>query len=170
MNCDIRPWQIGDAERLSKLLNNKKILDNLRDGLPFPYTRENAEEFINCMIAADRNCNFSFAVICNDEVAGSVGIFRKDNIHARTAELGYYIGEPFWNKGIATEAVEKACNYVLSNTDIIRIYAEPFSRNKASCRVLEKAGFVFEGTLHANAVKNGIIEDMQMYAKIKQNG
>ena len=168
MGCYLREWNLNDAESLADLLNNKKILDNLRDGLPFPYTKDNAIDYINSTLASDKNSTFAFAVIFEDKLVGSIGIFRQSNIHSKTAELGYYIGEQYWNKGIATEAVRKACNLVFENTDIIRIFAEPFSRNKASCRVLEKAGFVYEGTLTANAVKNGVIEDMKIYAKIKR--
>ncbi len=168
MSCKIRKWSVEDAESLAEILNNKKILDNLRDGIPFPYTVQDALEYINSTLKADGNCVFSFAVSAEDKVVGSIGIFRKDNIHSRTAELGYYIGEQFWNKGYATSAVNAACEYVFNNTDIIRIFAEPFARNNASCRVLEKAGFRFEGTLAANAVKNGIIEDMKLYSKCKR--
>ena len=167
MNCTLREWRTTDAKSLSALLNNKKILDNLRDGLPFPYTDKDALDYINAMRSADKNSVFAFAVECGGEVVGSIGVFRQQNIHFKTAELGYYIGEQFWNKGIATAAVKQACDYVFENTDIIRIYAEPFARNAASCRVLEKAGFVYEGTLRANAVKNGVVEDMKMYAKIR---
>lgn len=167
MDCKIRKWRADDAKCLSELLNNKKILDNLRDGLPFPYTEKDALDYISAMLNSDKTSVFVFAVEFEGEVAGSLGIFRKDNIHSRTAEIGYYLGEKFWNKGIATSAVKQACDFVFENTDIIRIYAEPFARNFASCRVLEKAGFICEGTLHKNAVKNGIVEDMKMYAKIK---
>ncbi len=167
MNCIIRQWRAEDAKSLSELLNNKKILDNLRDGLPFPYTEDDALEYINAMLNADKNSVFAFAIEFEGEVAGSIGVFRQSNIHSKTAELGYYIGEKFWNRGIATFSVKKVCDFVFKNTDIIRIYAEPFARNAASCRVLEKAGFQREGTLRSNAVKNAVVEDMKMYAKIK---
>lgn len=167
MNCEIRPWRLGDAEKLAELLNNKKILANLRDGLPFPYKVDDARDYIIAMLDADKSTTFAFAIVFNGEVVGSIGVFRQGNIHIRTAEMGYYIGENYWGKGIATEAVKLACNFIFENSDIIRIYAEPFARNKASCRVLEKAGFVCEGTLKANAVKNGVVEDMKMYANIK---
>ncbi|MDE6000856.1 MAG: GNAT family N-acetyltransferase [Clostridia bacterium] len=167
MNCEIREWRTDDAKSLANALNNKKIMDNLRDGLPFPYTEKDALDYINAMLNADKNSVFAFAIVYDGEVVGSIGIFRQQNIHFKTAELGYYIGEQFWDKGIATAAVKQACNYVFENTEIIRIYAEPFARNLASCRVLEKAGFVYEGTLRANAVKNDVVEDMKMYAKIK---
>lgn len=164
---NIRQWIASDAIALAKLLNNKKVLDNLRDGLPFPYTDKDALDYINFCLNADKSSQFCFAIEYCGEVVGSIGIFRQTNIHSRTAELGYYLAEESWGKGICTEAVRLACNYVFENTDIIRIYAEPFARNIASCRVLEKAGFTLEGTLHANAVKNSVIEDMKIYALIK---
>ncbi len=167
MKCELRLWKTEDARNLAELLNNKKILDNLRDGLPFPYTEKDALDYINAMRSADKNSTFAFAVVSDGELVGSVGIFRQINIHSRTAELGYYIGEKYWNNGIATAAVNLACGYVFENSDIIRIFAEPFARNVASCRALEKAGFSCEGVLKSNAVKNGIVEDMKMYAKIK---
>lgn len=101
-------------------------------------------------------------------MVGSIGIFRQGNIHRQTAELGYYIAEESWGKGIMTEAVKQSCRYVFAKSDIIRIYAEPFSYNIASCRVLEKAGFQYEGTLRNNAIKNGKVIDMRMYSKIKE--
>jgi len=82
--------------------------------------------------------------------------------------MGYFIGEPYWGNGYATSAVKQACKYVFENSDIIRIFAEMFAHNVGSCRVLEKAGFQYEGTLHSNAVKNGEILDMKMYALIKK--
>lgn len=163
----IREWKGDDAEALSLLLNNKKILDNLRDGLPYPYTVNDALFYINSCLSADKNSNFCFSIVYNDEVVGSIGVFRQGNIHFRTAELGYYIGEKFWGKGITTEAVRLACKQVFDNTDIVRIYAEPFAENLASCRVLEKNGFVLEGVMRKNAYKNGAFRDMKLYAKIK---
>ena len=168
MDCVIREWRIEDKEYLVDILNNEKVLDNLRDGIPYPYTGKDAEEFITAMLTADPSKTFAFAVTVEDRVIGSVGVFRCDNIHFRTAELGYYIGEPYWGKGYTTSAVKQICEHVFSNTDIIRIFAEPFAYNTASCRVLEKAGFQFEGTLHSNAVKNGNVLDMKMYALVKK--
>ncbi len=168
MQCEIRSWQLSDAKKLAQMLNNKNILDNLRDGLPYPYTETDGKEYITAMLNADKNEVFAFAVTYGGELAGSVGVFRQSNIHNKTAELGYYIAEEFWNKGIATQAVKFACAKVFESSDILRIYAEPFARNKASCKVLEKAGFVCEGTLRANAVKNGVVEDMKMYALLKK--
>lgn len=168
MECIIREWKIEDAASLAEMLNNKNILDNLRDGLPYPYTRRDAEEYITSMLSTDKTKTFAFAITVGDQVVGSIGVFRCENIHFRTAEMGYYIGEPYWGKGLGTSAVNQACNYIYENTDIIRIFAEPFAYNKASCRVLEKAGFQVEGLLRNNAIKNGKVLDMRMYSLIKE--
>ncbi len=167
MDCSIRKWSLTDAAELAANLSNKKVQDNLRDGLPYPYTEKDAEEYITAMINADPDKTFAFAIVSDDKVVGSIGVFRSENIHCRTAELGYYIGEPYWGKGIMTNAVQRTCEYVFSHSDILRIFAEPFSYNIASCRVLEKAGFQFEGLLRKNAVKNGKIVDMKMYALVR---
>ncbi len=167
MECQIRKWSIGDAADLAEALNNKSIQNNLRDGLPYPYTESDAKNYINAMLNSDENSTFPFAITLNSKVIGSIGVFRKDNIHSRTAEIGYYIAEPFWGKGLGTSAVMQACKYIFDNTDIIRIFAEPFSYNNASCRILEKCGFEYEGTLRSNAVKNGKVLDMKLYSLIK---
>ena len=167
MNFKIRRWELSDARDLATALSNKKIQDNLRDGLPYPYTEQDGKEFISAMLAANESDTFAFAITVNGKAIGSIGAFRQTNIHNRTAELGYYIAEEYWGKGIMTEAVKQLCDYVFSHTDIIRIYAEPFAYNIGSCRVLEKAGFQYEGTLRSNALKNGNVLDMKMYSKLK---
>ena len=167
MTCKIRKWQLSDARDLASALSNTKIQDNLRDGLPYPYTEKDAVEYITAMLAADENETFAFAITIDDKVIGSIGAFRQGNIHRRTAELGYYLAEDNWGKGIMTQAVKQICNYVFDKSDVIRIYAEPFAYNTASCRVLEKAGFRYEGTLRNNAVKNGKVIDMKMYSLLK---
>ena len=167
MKVEIRKWRLTDAKDLAAALSNQKILDNLRDGLPYPYTEQDGQDFISAMLAADEDETFAFAITVDEKVIGSIGAFRQGNIHRQTAELGYYIAEEYWDKGIMTEAVKQLCDYVFSHTDIIRIFAEPFVYNYASCRVLEKAGFQYEGTLRNNAVKNGKVLDMRMYARLK---
>ena len=167
MVCKIRSWDINDADDLALALNNKKVLDNLRDGLPFPYTVADAAEYINLMLGADKNKTYAFAIVSDCKVIGSIGVFRQENIHFKTAEIGYYIAETHWRKGIGTSAVKQACDFIFSNTDILRIFAEPFAYNTASCRILEKAGFSFEGLLRKNAVKNDAVIDTKMYSLIR---
>ncbi len=167
MTCKIRKWELADAVDLAAILSNKKIQDNLRDGLPYPYTEQDGVDYISSMFSADENETFAFAVTADSKVVGSIGVFRQGNIHRQTAELGYCIAEEYWGKGIMTEAVKQICEYIFNKTDIIRIYAEPFAYNAASCRVLEKAGFQYEGTLRSNAIKNGKVIDMKMYSLLK---
>ena len=168
MKCRIRKWELSDAKDLAAALSNRKVQDNLRDGLPYPYTEQDGKEFISAMLSADESETFAFAITVDNMVIGSISIFRQGNIHRQTAELGYYIAEEYWGKGIMTEAVKQICEYVFANSDIIRIYAEPFAYNIASCRALEKAGFQYEGTLRSNAVKNGKVIDMKMYSLLKE--
>ncbi|HMM30647.1 MAG TPA: GNAT family N-acetyltransferase [Clostridia bacterium] len=163
----LRAWQESDAADVVHAINNKEVLNNLRDGIPYPYSLADAESFIRSRLDVDKNEAFAWAITDNGRVIGSIGIFRKGNIHRLTAEMGYYLAEDFWGKGIATEAVREAVSYVFLHTDIVRVYAEPFARNLASCRVLEKAGFTFEGVLRKNAIKNGEILDMRLYSIVR---
>ncbi|MDD3306450.1 MAG: GNAT family protein [Acetobacterium sp.] len=168
MKTTLRKWKIEDAQQLSEMLNNQKILANLRDGLPFPYTIDDAKEYIQAMLDADQDQTFAYAITDEDRVLGSIGVFRKDNIHFQTAELGYYIAEPDWGQGHGTRAVKQICELIFETTDIIRVFAEPFARNLGSCRILEKAGFQLEGLLRKNALKNGQTEDMKLYALVRE--
>ncbi len=168
MKCKIRSWRVDDASDLAEALNNKKIQDNLRDGLPYPYTAEDAKAYISAMLDADKDKVYAFAITIDDKAVGSIGVFRKDNIHSKTAEMGYYIAEEYWGQGIGTNAVKQVCKHIFENTDMIRIFAEPFSYNIGSCRILEKAGFMYEGTMRKNAVKNGAVLDMKLYSIIRE--
>ena len=167
MNCKIRKWKLSDAKDLASVISNKKIQDNLRDGLPYPYTEQDATDYISAMLSEDENETFAFAITIDNKAIGSIGAFRQKNIHRHTAEIRYYIAEEYWGKGLMTEAVKQICSYIFDKSNIVRIYAEPFSYNKASCRVLEKAGFLYEGTLRSNAIKNGKTIDMLMYSRLK---
>lgn len=168
MSCQLRPWRMGDASALAAILNNQKILDNLRDGIPFPYTLDDAQSYIAGMLAADPHQTYAFAITVNDQVVGSIGAFRKDNIHSRTAEMGYYVAESHWRQGIASGAIAQICRHIFDTTDILRIFAEPFAYNIGSCAALEKCGFVREGVLRKNAVKNGRVLDMILYSLISE--
>ena len=167
MNCKIRKWKLSDAKDLAIALSNRKVQDNLRDGLPYPYTEQDGKDYISDMLSANEDDTFAFAITVDNKVVGSIGVFRQGNIHRQTAELGYYVAEEYWGGGIMTEAIKQICECVFDKSDIIRIYAEPFAYNIASCRVLEKAGFQYEGTLRSNAVKNGKVIDMKMYSLLK---
>ena len=163
MKIELEKLNSKFAKNIAAALNNSKIRENLRD-LPYPYTEENAHEFINYTL----NCadEFVYAIVLDGEFAGCISACRQQNIHFRTAEIGYYVVPEFWNRGVATTALKLLINDIFENTDIIRLYAEPFVRNIASCRVLEKARFTLEGTLKSNAIKDGRVEDMRVYALI----
>lgn len=164
MKIILRKWRLSDAKDLAASLNNEKILDNLRDGLPFPYTEQDATEYISAMLAADENSTFAYAITIDDRAVGSIGAFRQENIHRQTAELGYYLAEEYWGQGIMTDAIRQICEIIFATTDILRIYAETFDYNTGSRRALEKAGFTFEGMMKNNAVKNGKVLDMALYS------
>lgn len=164
MNISIREWKMSDASSLAAALSNPKILNNLRDGLPYPYTEKDAADYIGFILNSDPNDTFAYAIDVDGKAVGSIGAFRQGNIHFRTAELGYYLAEEYWGKGIMTNAVRMLCEKLFAETDIIRIFAEPFEYNIGSRRVLEKAGFQLEGIMKNNAFKNGKVLDMALYS------
>lgn len=164
MKCELREWRLSDAGDLAAALNHRSILNNMRDGLPFPYTEQDAKDYIISMLSANANSTFAYAITLDDRAIGSIGAFRQGNIHCRTAELGYYLAEEYWGNGIVTDAIRQLCSHIFETTDILRIYAEPFSYNAGSRRALEKAGFTCEGTMKSNAVKNGKVVDMTLYS------
>ena len=164
MKCKLRPWRLSDAKDLTAAINNPKVQNNLRDGIPYPYTEKDAENFIGLMLRADPDRMFAFAITVEDQAVGSIAVERGQNIHRRTGELGYYVAEPYWNQGIGASAVGQIVEYVFANSDIVRIYAEPFAYNTGSCRILEKNGFQLEGVMRKNAVKNGEFLDMKLYS------
>ena len=105
MICKIRKWKLSDAKDLAIALSNRKVQDNLRDGLPYPYTEQNGKDYISDMLSANEDDMFAFAITADNKVVGSIGVFRQGHIHRQIAELGYYIAEEYWGKGIMTEAV-----------------------------------------------------------------
>lgn len=160
--CIVRNWKESDAEALAKYANNKKIEANLRDGFPFPYTSEDANKFISFVQAADPVTIFAIEV--EGEAIGSIGYFPKDNIYKFNAEIGYWIGEPFWGRGIIPEVLRVMTEYIFETTRFTRIYAEVFGKNAASARALEKAGFKKEAIIRQNIFKNSVIDDTLIYS------
>lgn len=161
----IRPWEASDIDALAKYANNRNIWLNLRDGFPYPYTRENAQTFLE---SVSRQNPVTFYAIATQEVAiGGIGITLNKDVHRLTAEMGYWLGEPYWGKGIMTETVTKLTDYVFEHFGLVRVYAEPYAYNESSCRVLEKAGYVLEGRLKSSVIKDGQITDQFLYARVK---
>ena len=133
-----------------------------------PWRTSDALDYIHFILGSDPHDTFAYAIDIDGVAVGSIGAFRQANIHARTAELGYYLAEECWGRGVMTEAVKKLCEKIFHETDILRIFAEPFAYNIGSRKVLENAGFQFEGILKNNAVKNGQVFDMALYALTRQ--
>lgn len=167
MQVEIRRWRKEDIQSLARHANSQAIAGNLRDGFPIPYTEKDAEAFIRACIAADDESECFRAIEVDGEAAGSIGLLRKDNIHAHTAELGYWLGEAFHGKGVVTQATRLLCAHGFDHMNLVRIFALPFAYNTASCRVLEKAGFEREGILRKNAYKNGRHIDCALYALVR---
>ena len=169
MKFTLRDWNISDTESVAKYANNPKIAANLRNGFPNPYTMADAKSYIKGCIFEDKTKRRSFAIDVDGEAVGSIGVFLEDDVYCKTAEVGYWLGEPFWGKGIVTEAVRRICKYAFENYDIVRIYAEPYAYNTASRTVLENAGFELESILKQNVFKNGVIHDSCMYALLRDS-
>lgn len=168
MHLSIRPWEADDAPVIVEALSDTGVTDNLRDGLPKPYTEADARDYIAFAQTAGEGA-YVFAIVADGETVGSIQLTRQQNIHRRTAELGYYVVRRRWGSGICTEAVRQICRFAFENTDLLRVFAEPFAENAASCRVLEKAGFKLEGVLRQNAVKNGEVRDMRLYSLVRED-
>jgi [ribosomal protein S5]-alanine N-acetyltransferase len=162
----IRLWVHTDAAALAACINNKKIWDNLRDYIPQPYTPADAADYIARQQAVDPAQNF--AIVYNGAVAGGAGIILKDDVYRKTAEIGYWVAEHCWGKGIATEAVRQLSAYAFAAFNIVRLQAEVFEHNKASMKVLEKNGYVLEAIHHKAVIKNGQLLDDYLWVCFRQ--
>ena len=167
LNVKIRPLKEKDAKRMAELANNRKISENLRDGFPHPYTLKDAEEFIAKF--KDQKEARIFGIEYNGEYVGNIGLVPETDVYRKSAELGYFIGEPYWNKGITTQAINLICEFGFNNLDIVRIHAGIYEYNLASQHVLEKCGFKKEGTFKKAIYKKDKIWDEVRYAKIKHD-
>lgn len=162
--CALRPWRRTDAGALVKYANNLNVARQLRDRFPHPYTLGNARAFI-------RSCDgarppLSLAIAVDDEAAGGIGISPGADVERFSAEIGYWLGEPFWGRGIGVEAVQLMSSYAFERCRLLRLFALPFADNRQSIRVLEKAGYTREATLQSSAVKAGVVRDQALYALV----
>jgi [ribosomal protein S5]-alanine N-acetyltransferase len=160
--CTLRSWQWSDLESLVHHANNRKIWINVRDRFPFPYTKDDAERWL--AFARSSHPDTNFAIVVERKAVGGIGFALQEDVHRCSAEVGYWLGEEFWGRGITTAALQAITEYAFANFQICRLYASVFEWNQASCRVLEKAGFVCEGILKRSAVKDGKTIDQFLYA------
>jgi [ribosomal protein S5]-alanine N-acetyltransferase len=160
----LRDWQLDDAPSIAQYADNHKIWQHLRDGFPHPYHLHDAEVFIERVNQAIPKA--VFAIATESEAIGSIGLMLGEDVHRFTAEMGYWLAEPFWGQGIMTQAVRFLVKWAFRELKLHRISAEPYATNRASHRVLEKAGFSHEGILRSSALKDGKILDQFLYSRI----
>ncbi|NOY37385.1 MAG: GNAT family N-acetyltransferase [Chlorobi bacterium] len=162
----LREFSMADSGSLALLANNKNIWDNVRDILPHPYRKKDAISFIRkCQAETPQ---MTFAIEYAGAFCGVTGMIRMEDVYRYTAEVGYWIGEPFWNKGIATKALKLITEYGFGLLKLIRIQASVFETNEASKKVLEKCGYQLEGISKMAVMKKGVIMDEFRYGKYRE--
>jgi ribosomal-protein-alanine N-acetyltransferase len=164
--CVVRSLVRADASSLAAYANNPRVWINLRDAFPHPYSVVDASEFIRAARAEVPEARFAIEV--GGEAVGVISIAPGRDVERVTAEIGYWLGEPFWGRGIATEALRAVTAHVVETHGLTRVYALPLEWNAASRRVLEKAGYVLEGRLRRSAVKDGRVVDQFLYACVPE--
>lgn len=166
MQVNLRPWQKKDRFVLAELANNIRIWNNVRDRLPHPYTIRHASAFIK--YCSKQDPPYVLAVEVDGQLAGCIGLELQDDISRISAELGYWIGESYWGRGVATEAVKQMLKYTFKAYPVLsRIYAKVFEYNIASMKVLERSGFHLESIQERSAIKNNKIIDEHIWVKFR---
>jgi RimJ/RimL family protein N-acetyltransferase len=165
-NYQIRDYAREDVDSLVKYANNQNVSKFLRDSFPFPYTKNDAEKWIDFVIKNPGS--LFFAIADSEELIGAIGAVPFDDVHRYSAEIGFWLGEPFWEKGIISKALNYFCNFLFSNYDFNRLTANVFEGNEASKKVLEKNGFVLEGTLKNSVFKENRFLDFHIYGLLKE--
>lgn len=160
--CIVRSWQQGDELTLLQHANNKDIWLNVRDRFPYPYTQADAQRWIEFVVGALPET--SFAITIEGEAVGAIGLVLHEDIERCSAEVGYWLGQQYWGRGVLTVALKAFSRYAFSEFELTRLYAVPFLRNSASIKVLEKAGYQCEGIMRRSAIKDGQILDQALYA------
>jgi RimJ/RimL family protein N-acetyltransferase len=163
-NIILRPWQKQDAQELAAVANNRNIWNNVRDALPSPYTVMDALQWIAHVNGQSPVINF--AIVCDGTVVGSIGCQPKEDISRKNIEIGYFVGESYWGRGIATEAVKHLLDFITTKLDIVRIEAHVFAQNKSSIKVLQKNGFYLEAIHRKAVIKNNELQDDHVWVKL----
>ena len=163
---ELREWRISDIASLVENADNINVWNNVRDYFPHPYTEEDGRQFIEIALSEPQSVT-DMAISVDGKAVGGIGIIRKTDVERITAEIGYWLGEKYWNKGIMTEAVKQMTTYAFDRFSLHKLYALVFSFNIASQKVLEKAGFECESILKQAAIKNGMIIDLHYYGLLK---
>ena len=161
----LRAWQPGDEPSLVRHANSRTIWRNLRDAFPHPYTLADAKRWIE--VANPTASITNFAIVVDGAAVGASGLVLREDVFRRSAEIGYWLGEEFWGRGIVTEAVRAVTDYAFETFDLCRVYAGVFEWNPASMRVLEKAGYEFECRMKKSVTKDGETIDEFIYAVVR---
>ena len=164
-SCTVRSWEWRDRDAIVRHANNKNVSINLRDRFPSPYTVNDARTWLDMVVGREPETNFAIDVA--GEAIGGIGFSLQPDVAYRSAEIGYWLGEEYWGRGIASEALIAVTDHAFAHYDICRLYAHVFEWNGASARVLEKAGYVFEGRLRKSVTKEGKTIDQLMYAMVR---
>lgn len=160
--CVLRPFEPADAASIAALANERDIWINLRDRFPHPYRLEHAEAFVaEC---AQKDPPMNLAITVDGRAVGSIGVIPGSDIDRVSGEIGYWLGKPYWGRGIATAALKGATPYVAGTFGLTRVFASVFTYNPASARILEKAGYVREAYQRRAAIKDGVVHDQYVYA------
>ena len=162
-HCVVRTWDWSDRDSIVYHANNRNVWINLRDRFPHPYTKKDAQTWLDIVVGVRPETNFAIAV--NDKAVGGIGFSVQPDVGRRSAEIGYWLGEEYWGRGIATEALTAVTQYAFDNYDLCRMFAHVFDWNAASARVLEKAGYSFEGRMKKAVTKDGRTVDQLVYAR-----
>ena len=162
----VRDWARSDKESLLRYANNRNVWRNLTHRFPHPYTAEDAEGWFSSLESVPEATHWAIEV--DGHAAGGVGVMLREGVHAKSAGFGYWLGEPYWGRGIMTEVVGKVVPFVVSHFRLVRLESPVFAWNPASMRVLEKCGFVCEGVARASLYKEGQIIDQMVYAFISR--
>ena len=163
--CRIRSWRADDAGSLAKHADSRRIWLNVRDRFPHPYTLTDAEAWLATVAAATPEAQF--AVEVDGAAAGGGAVFLQEEVSRFTDELGYWLGEAYWGRGLMTAVVRRFTDYAFATYNLNRIYANVFAWNESSARVLAKAGYALEGRQRNAAVKDGLVVDNLMYAAVR---
>ena len=166
--CGVRSFRGTDAADLALHANNRKVWLQLRDRFPHPYSVDDARGFI--AFARGATLESEFAITVDDLPVGAIGAILRDDVERCSAEVGYWLGEPHWGRGIATRALAGFTRFAFDTWDLERLYAVPLASNTASCRVLEKVGYQLEGRMRRSAVKDGTVRDQLLYAILRGAG
>jgi len=162
MQITLRPWHIDDLETLVSIANNANIAKYMADVFPHPYTHEKGKSFIEFATTNPTACIFAIAI--DNKPIGSIGLHLQTDILRKNAEIGYWLAEEYWGKGIVTDAIKQIVKYGFENLDIVRIFARIYGTNIPSQKVVEKCGFKLEGKYKKTIFKNNEFLDELIYA------